>query len=62
MGREWPGVDLLLRTLLQVGGIVEFATNLREVSQCLEKAPKIANNKEKVLTIETPCTANKTMP
>ena len=27
MGREWPGVDLLLRTLLQVGGIVEFATN-----------------------------------
>ena len=40
---------------------LEPSTNLREVSQCLEKAPKIANNKEKVLIIETPCTANKTM-
>ena len=40
---------------------IELSTNLREVSQCLEKAPKIAKYKEKVLIIETPCTANKTM-
>ena len=35
--------------------------DLSKVSQCLEKAPKSAYNKEKDLIIETPGTANETM-